>query len=322
MFEITGDDIQVLTDEDLRSLIGLLCESELKAKGFSAAFVTWGGNQNAADGGLDVRVALPSEKKIEGFVPRPATGFQAKSSDMSPSDIIAEMRPKNILRPVIRDLAHRSGGYIIVSSRSSATGSSLERRLSAMRQAVEDLPTAATLALDFYDSGRLASWVRDHPGLIAWVRKRIGKSIPGWQPYGAWAYDPDGLSGEYLLDDRLRVISDVTGRDRQLTAVESIQRIRELLQSPRSIVRLVGLSGVGKTRFVQVLFDSRVGEQSLDSSLACYTDLADGPDPPPMAVASDLIAGRRRAILVIDNCPPSLHRRLSELCRSAKSRSA
>jgi len=45
-------------------------------------------------------------------------------------------------------------------------------------------------------------------------------------------------------------------------------------------------------------------------------NMADGPDPQPTGLASDLIAARTRVILVVDNCPPELHRRLSELCRS------
>jgi hypothetical protein len=67
---------------------------------------------------------------------------------------------------------------------------------------------------------------------------------------------------------------------------------------------------------VQALFDARIGEGSLDPSLAIYTNVADSPDPQPAGLASDLIAARTRAILVIDNCPPDLHQRLSELVRS------
>jgi hypothetical protein len=81
-------------------------------------------------------------------------------------------------------------------------------------------------------------------------------------------------------------------------------------------VRLIGLSGVGKTRLVQALFDDRIGENNLDPSLAHYTNMSDEPDPQPRGLVSDLIAENRRAIVVIDNCPSELHRRISELCRS------
>jgi hypothetical protein len=60
MFEITGDHVLLLNDQDLRTLIGLLCEAEARRCGASPLGVTWGGDQNAADGGLDVRAAFQS----------------------------------------------------------------------------------------------------------------------------------------------------------------------------------------------------------------------------------------------------------------------
>jgi hypothetical protein len=76
VFDVTPDDIAQLNDVDLRELVGRLCEAELVSRGFSSAAVTWGGNQTAPDGGLDVRVALPPSALIDGFIPRPSTGFQ------------------------------------------------------------------------------------------------------------------------------------------------------------------------------------------------------------------------------------------------------
>jgi hypothetical protein len=319
MFEITSNDISLLNDEDLRTLVGRLCESEVRSRGLSTSFVTWGGNQNAADGGLDVRVALPGSAGIDGFVPRPATGFQVKKEDMPRGKILAEMCPFGVLRSVIRELANQSGAYVIVSSEGSTSDIALRNRRKAMEEAVKDLPNAKTFSLDFYDRTRLATWVRDHPGLIPWVREKIGKPIQGWHSYGAWAYAPDGVSGEYLLDDKLRIHTGKEEADGGIQALEGIRRIRDSLHEARTVVRLVGLSGVGKTRFVQALFDDRIGENSLDPSLAIYTNMADGPDPQPIGLATDLITGRTRAILVIDNCPPDLHGRLSEFCRSPES---
>jgi hypothetical protein len=57
-----------------------------------------------------------------GFIPRPATGFQAKADDMPASKIAEEMRPpktkrvkvtKAPLRPSICDLAAAGGAYVI-----------------------------------------------------------------------------------------------------------------------------------------------------------------------------------------------------------------
>jgi len=320
MFEITSADIAILNDEDLRTLVGRLCESEVKRHGFSPSAVTWGGHQNATDGGVDVRVALPIGAEIDGFVPSPAAGFQVKAADMPRAEILDEMRPAGALRPVIQQLADYSGSYIIVSSIGSTSDLALQNRRDAMAEAIKDLPNAAALTLDFYDRTRLATWVRDHAGLIPWVREKIGKSIQGWQSYGAWAHSPEGVNDEYLLDDKIRIH---TGKKEAaaggIEALEGIHRIRATLREPGRVVRLIGLSGVGKTRLAQALFDERIGQDNLDSSLAIYTNVADSPDPPATAVASDLIASNTKAVLVIDNCAPELHQRLSQVCRSPKS---
>ncbi len=319
MDEITADDIALLTEGDVRTLVGLLCEAEARKHGFSSSCVTWGGNQNATDGGLDVHVELPPNAQTEGYVPRPATGLQVKKPDIPPAKIAAEMRPRGKLRQVIRELANRSGAYIIVSSVASTSDTALEKRRAAMRRAVSELVDAESLHVDFYDGSRLATWVRDHGGLILWVRGHIGKAIPGWHPYEAWAYPPDGVDGVYLLDDKIRVQTTEEETGGGIDALDAIQRIRERLRFPRGVVRLVGLSGVGKTRLAQALFDARIGKDGLDPSLASYTNIADEPDPQPTGLISDLIAAGTRAIVIVDNCPPDLHRRLSELCRSPES---
>ena len=76
---------------------------------------------------------------------------------------------------------------------------------------------------------------------------------------------------------------------------------------------------MGKTRFVQALFDARLGTEALSHSKALYANLAEGPSPPPLTVARDLIGQQLRAILVVDNCGADLHSRLVELCQAPES---
>src|ERR1051325_358387 len=121
MFEITGDDIAALNDGDLRGLVARLCESELRSRNLQASAVTAGGNQDATDGGVDVRVALPDGTAIDGFVPRANTVFQVKVPDMPRSAILAEMKPAGTIRPAIEEQIKRAGAYIIVSSTGSTS---------------------------------------------------------------------------------------------------------------------------------------------------------------------------------------------------------
>lgn len=314
MFDVTPDDIHQLNDIDLRELLGRLCEAELESQGHSAVAVTWGGNQAAPDGGLDVRVAMPPGEPIEGFIPRPSTGFQVKALDMRRAAILREMRPAGAIRPVIQELANQRGAYVIVSSRGSTSDSALRRRRDALREALSDVDNADQLHIDFYDRTRLATSVRRHPGLVVWVRERVGRALVGWRPYGSWSSAAEHVDAEYLLDDKLRLYLGKHRGEPAQPVASAIDELRDELIRPGTVVRLVGLSGVGKTRFVQALFDGRIGSRPLPRSLAIYTNISDDPNPQPIGLGSDLIANRRRAVLIVDNCPPDLHRSLSNLC--------
>jgi hypothetical protein len=250
-----------------------------------------------------VRVALPLGKNISGFIPNPNTGFQVKKSDMPRAAIIDEMKPHGKLRHAIVELINASGAYVIVNSTGSTSDTALTNRRAAMVEAVEGEPGASHIALDFYDRNRMATWLRDHIGLVPWVRSRIGRSISGWHSYGSWSHVPEGADPAFLVDEEARIKTGGKDEGEGVSATDGINKIRDVLRTPAGVVRLVGLSGVGKTRFVEALFDPTVGTNSLDPSLALYTDIAESPSPQPVGVASDLIAGGNRAILVVDNCP-------------------
>ena len=300
-------------------LVALLCEAELRFQGLSVAGVTWGGNQNAADGGLDVRVELSEQPRRDGFIPRAVTGFQVKKPDMPRGKILAEMTPDGVLRPVIRNLAKSGGAYIIVSGTGSTSDSVLQNRRDAMLEAVNDFERSSSLRLDFFDRERIAGWVRSHPSLGIWVREKIGNPVAGWQPYRNWANPTSDLKEKYLLDDHVRILDSGDAGSEERSAICGINRIRESLSQPGSSIRLVGLSGVGKTRLLQALFDERIGVNALNPAQVFYTDVADSPSPDPRTVADHLIASRTPAILAIDNCPPDLHRRLTSVCIAAGS---
>lgn len=319
MFDISSEEINQLNDIDLRELVGRLCEAELESRGLSSSGVTWGGNQTASDGGLDVRVELPAGVFIEGFIPRGCSGFQVKKPAMPKAKIILEMCPKGEIRPSIQELADEAGAYIIISSTGSTADSALRNRRAALREALKGVANADRLYTDFYDRNRLATWVRCYPSLIALVKERIGRSFSGWRPYAQWSGAVAGGSSDYLLDDKLRLYFGRRDGLSEQSMEQAIERLRDELIQPRKIIRLVGLSGVGKTRLAEVLFDSHVGERALPKSLAVYTNLSDTPSPQPTGMASDLIASRKNVVLIVDNCPPDLHHRLSEVCRDPNS---
>jgi len=319
MFEINGTHIASLTDTDLRILITRLCEAELHKANLPVSAVKAGGNQDAPDGGIDVRVELAANTCTPAFIPRPVTGFQVKKPSMPRKEIIKEIRPKGKLRGVINELNDAFGAYIIISSSDSTTDSTLKARLTAMHEATENLTNPNNLHLDFYDNDQIARWVRYHPGLVVWVRERAGMPAHGWQPYASWAAPELSLDSEYLIDDQCCFLDEQNPNDSSLTIVAGISRIRVVLNEAKGTARLIGVSGMGKTRFVQALFDERISKNTLPPSLAVYTDLQHSPDPSPRNLLTYLINNKLRSIVIVDNCPPDTHKALSDLCNSQDS---
>lgn len=319
MLEITGNEIMQLNDADLRTLIGYLCEAELRSLGVPTAGVTMGGNQDAKDGGIDVRVDVNASLIEDGFVPRAKTGFQVKKPDMPRAEILKEMRYKGKLRTVLIDLALCKGAYIIVSIQGSTSDTALNNRKAAMCEALVDCPNAEDLKVDFYDRERVAGWVRSCPSLIPWVRAKIGHPMQGWKSFREWARFRDNVEEEYLLDSQVRLSRTNSCASDGQAIIDGINELRRTLQRTGSSVRLVGLSGVGKTRLLQALFDERIGLLPLNRSQVYYADISDNPEPSPLAVATELISQRQPAVLVIDNCPPDLHRKLTAVCSTTGS---
>lgn len=309
IFEVTPDHIEKLGDADLRTLVGRMAEQEAIKQGYSSAGITYGGHQNAPDGGIDVRADLPSGD-VSGYIPRCQTGFQVKAEDFGRASILKEMRPNDNLREAIADLADRHGAYVIVSSKGSVADTSLKDRRAAMSDALADLPQRDQLYVDFYDRQRIATWVNQNPGLIPWVRERVGLSISGWRPFGDWSSSPGSTDEEYFTDDHFRLKGAKLNDQGSLGIVAGIDRLREILAEPKAAIRLVGLSGVGKTKFVQALFDGRLGSDSISPHYAIYTDVADEPDPVPSELLGYMQSLGQRCIIVIDNCGIALHRKL------------
>lgn len=315
LFEITPEDIQALNDSDARNLIAKLCEAEIRSNGGSSVGLIAGGAQTAPDAGSDVRVSAAPAQFRPGFVPCAKTVLQVKAEAMPKARITAEMRPKGVLRPIIQELAGESGAYVIASARDNLPDASILTRRKAMLDALGT--EAPGLHVDFYDASRLALWLQQHPGVVLWVKERLGRNTSGWAPFGAWSASDRLVEEDYIIDEKSRLRRD--GAADTLSVVDGLQALRAEL-GERAAVRLVGLSGHGKTRFAQALFEERVGTGALGEGVAVYGDVGRGVDPTPRALAEQLVALGRRAVLVVDNCPGSIHRSLVEVVRQPGSR--
>lgn len=306
--------IQSVDDETARELVARLCKAELRAQGLPESSVGWGGDQRAKDGGVDVLVECSVPLVSADFVPAANTVIQVKAEKFNPAKIAPEMAPKGILRLAIMNLTETGGAYLIVSTKDDASYEALEPRREAMRKCLVEHGMAESVKIDFYDSRRIADWVEQHPAIATWLRDKLGQSLKGWRPYGPWAYKEEDVGAEYLIDNAARILLPSNGNEVDIS--EAIVQLRKDLRQPISI-RLVGLSGVGKTRLVQALFDEKICAEAQPPSCenVIYTDLAEDPEPQPYAMIESLQSSGSDAVVVIDNCGSETHNKLTELIK-------
>ena len=72
MFDVTGNHIAILGDEDLRELVRKLAVAELRSQGCPVSSVIAGGNQDAPDVMIDLRIECP--------IPLPKPDFTQSST--------------------------------------------------------------------------------------------------------------------------------------------------------------------------------------------------------------------------------------------------
>lgn len=312
-YELEKTDISNLSDGDLRELIARLCEAELSQQGIEPSCVLWGGAQEAADGGVDVHVKEVGTLKSFGFIPRSSVGFQVKKHTMGQAACTKEMLDKKgEVKDFITKLGENKGAYIIASGKDDCSEKMLNDRVDGMKKAVNRLVTKDDLFLDFYGRDRLLSWLRRHPSVSLWVRLRLGKPLSGWKPFGRWTQTPKDQVDDFLSDDHPCVTDINSANKGPIPIPEAVIFLRERLRKSGSAIRITGLSGVGKTRFAQALFENNVGEGALPSTNVIYADLGDELSPSATEYISYLIANNFSSIVVLDNCPSEIHRKLQK----------
>lgn len=318
MFEITKEDIESLNDTDLRTLIGRLCEADLYALGDSTRHVSYGGNQDEKDGGIDVKVDATKIVGNSSFILKNNTIFQVKKPSMTPSKIKSEMKNKDgSLKECILNLSKCNGAYIIVSSEDDLTELTYQSRIKSMKEALAEFEVN-NIEVEFYDCGKVASWVRNYPSLVCWVNDKNKKNTNGWTSYCNWS-SRNFEELPFIMDNNSVIFKNDFSKDSKIPLLDGINEIRNTLLGIKNSVRLAGLSGVGKTRLTQALFDDSIGENPLNKEMVIYGDVGDSLFPDPITFIQQLQKEDKRIILIVDNCEATMHNKLTEICQRENS---
>lgn len=241
------------------------------------------------DAGLDATIE-DADPSREDIIPAGDSGFQIKSTDMTPNQCKQEVRSDSGsgLKSRIEDLLNEDGTYILVVFEELVgvapqhDKDKLVRRKDAIEEEFEEhgYPNAD---VRIYDSSKLVGFVNCFPALIA-----KHKGVDHVVDHSTWSRSATRDVEEFFPDEKRK---------------EQIESIREILRDSKEhcpVIRVTGLPDVGKTRLVyEALAEDDLQERVIYSRAREFEC---------SGVASRLRTDTDwSAIIVIDNCSAENH---------------
>jgi hypothetical protein len=303
LLRVENADIEKLSDRQLTELLSMLLYSEAEKWGISSNSVGVALNITVPDGGEDGRIKWEGGTEKTNWLPTRYTMFQCKATEMPPSKCKDEIHSgERELKPMVREVIENDGAYILFHNR-TLNEQQQKTRIDHFREAIDNssfLGDSESVCIHIYDAGKIAAWTNETISAVVAVWKWVGKHLPnGARTWKDWSgYQENNYT--YVLDD----INE-----------SNIFQIRSHFSGVRKIARIIGLSGLGKTRLAFEAFrppeDPSDVEQQSRSNQVIYLDAAINSVGLPAIIATWRTQSLRGTIIV-DNCNPEMHNMLKE----------
>lgn len=295
LFRVESRDIKDLNDIQLTKLLKLLLHLEARSSGIAEIAVDVALNITVADGGEDGRIKWEGGPDNTDYLPSRFCQIQVKATDMGPTACANEIvAVDGSMKHMVSDALDNGAAYILFTNRELNTAQKTERA-DKIREKLTELGKqyADTVTIEIYDAAKIEGWVNKHISAIVAVLNWVGRPLErGLKTWSDWSHQ-----GEYK---RFSFIAD---EDRK-AAVDSI---KPLLNVPGKCARIVGLSGLGKSRLAFEAFRD-VDELDDFSKRVVFVDAC--ANPAILGLVTDWVQCGLEGIIVVDNCDISLHEKI------------
>ena len=303
--EVTGEHITLLTDRTFPVLLRRLLSAEAQAHGLPEYGIHVAGSITTPDGGEDGRITWTKGPLNTSFLPSRFNQFQVKAGQVAPAAAALDVVSRSgEVKPMVRSALKARGHYIMLCAH-SYTHQQIEARENRIRVVLRDAGIELDDSqVDFRDADQVADWVNRYPSVAAWVKQWTQPGAIG--PFCSltqWSSRSEHDSSPWADDDRLPGLRE---------------SVRERASKPRHVIRMVGPSGIGKSRLILEALASSEQDERLGFSLADLVLYADESEVGNLAIngaVQTLAENRQRAVVVVDRCSPETHRTLVGMVR-------
>lgn len=305
-FEITGAHISALTDRFLVVLTRRLLSAEAAKNRVPPDNIHVASVLTAADGGEDARITWENGPERTPYLPSRNCILQIKAAAITPAKAAKDvLTTAGDLEPVIRETLETGGNYIMLCNR-AYVGREVVKRAAAVLEAVHAKGIAAKASqIAFRDADQIAAWVNEHPQVATWVQEQTQPGLATTlRTYTHWAGRHEHET-PFVDDDRLGAVR---------------AGIRPAVENERAVVRIVGLSGLGKSRLVLEALADDEKTCIRTSDLVLYGVETELGSPTVKGAVQSLADLGKRAIVVVDRCSEETHQDLAAMVKRSSSR--
>jgi hypothetical protein len=218
-----------------------------------------------------------------------------------------------------------NGSYIGFTS-AAVIGTKYDGRIEGIKQGIREAGADPNQLknIDIYDANKIADWVSQHPAIAVWLNERqSGLALRGFQTVEMLGRKADIASIPQVEDKANRFLignkNIVSQLEREAPSENSLtfekvkERIADDLADSIKSIRIIGSSGVGKTRFVyEVLRDETTTAKISLATSAIYCDFRDIGGQ-IFQITQSLSEAGNSALMLVDECPREAAIKLSEI---------
>jgi hypothetical protein len=312
VFEVSPAHISRLNSVQLTALLRRLLHLEAERHGLPTSGVHVPLRITVSDAGEDGRIQWSNGPRQTDWVPRRFTLFQVKATTLTPKQCADELIDKNgCMKANVQNVSKNKGAYIFFCGRDynmKAIDARIQRAAQFLTAKLEK--GAKSGLIDFYDANRIATWTNHYFAATVYVLGQLGHNlVSGLQTWEQWSGYPVYSRYQFEADEKL---------------IGLLQQLRSFFlgHSTKKVARLVGLSGLGKTRLALEAFRPAPGAPGDPSGLA-LSDRVVYARHPDTDLVKQVIELRKRncdGLLIVDDCDHSLHAQLSQEVKHSASR--